>query len=304
MPKGNSLEVGVIGAGTAGLATAIALARAGHAVTVFEKHGALAPLGAGILIQPQGSAALDALGVGAAFHAASVPVMRLIGTCHRNWRIVDIDYGQGEARGVSRAALAQLLLDAALALGVQVRYASPVERVVLHGAQAALVTPLGDRLFDLAVIADGAASTLPAQVGLAVASTVYQWGALWAMFDVAEWAGQALLEQRYRGTRQMYGLMPTARVKNKLRLSMLAPVRGAQLPAVQQGAHALLPGRGWRAVARPAVRAGAEAAGHSAADGAQYRCAAQTGEKNSRAGHGGHARGVTGMPLNSLIGEW
>jgi len=53
MPNGNSLEVGVIGAGTAGLATAIALARAGYAVTVFEKHRALAPLGAGILIQPQ-----------------------------------------------------------------------------------------------------------------------------------------------------------------------------------------------------------------------------------------------------------
>jgi len=57
MPNGNKLEVGVIGAGTAGLATAIALARAGHAVTVFEKHRALAPLGAGILIQPQGIAA-------------------------------------------------------------------------------------------------------------------------------------------------------------------------------------------------------------------------------------------------------
>lgn len=220
MPNGNSLEVGVIGAGTAGLATAIALARAGHAVTVFEKHRALAPLGAGILIQPQGVAALDALGVGAAFHAASVPVTRLVGTCRRNWRIVDIDYGQGEARGVSRTALAQLLLDAALALGVQVRYGNPAERVVAHGAQAAVVTPCEDRRFDLVVVADGAASTLPAQVGLAVASTVYKWGALWAMFDVADWAGQALLEQRYGGTRQMFGLMPTARVKNKLRLSM------------------------------------------------------------------------------------
>ena len=220
MPNGNSLEVGVIGAGTAGLATAIALACAGHAVTVLEKHRALAPLGAGILIQPQGIAALDALGVGAAFHAASVPVTRLIGTCARNWRIVDIDYGQGEARGVSRTALAQLLLDAALGLGVQLRFASPVERVVVHGAQAALVTPHEDRRFDLVVIADGAASTLPAQVGLAVASTVYEWGALWAMFDVADWAGQALLEQRYGGTRRMYGLMPTARVKDKLRLSL------------------------------------------------------------------------------------
>jgi len=242
MPNGNLLEVGVIGAGTAGLATAIALARAGHAVTVFEKHRDLAPLGAGILIQPQGIAALDALGVGAAFHAASVPVTRLIGTCQRNWRIVDIDYGQGEARGVSRTALAQLLLDAALVLGVQVRYASPVERVVVHGAQATVLTSGDDRRFDLVVIADGAASTLPAQVGLAVASTVYEWGALWAMFDVDDWAGQALLEQRYGGTRKMYGLMPTARIGNRLRLSLFW-----SLPCAGYAAWQARPIEDWKA---------------------------------------------------------
>jgi len=242
MPKGNLFEVGIVGAGTAGLATAIALARAGHAVTVFEKHRALAPLGAGILIQPQGIAALDALGVGAAFRAASVPVTRLLGTSHRDWIIVDIDYGAGEARGVSRTALAQLLLDAALALGVRVAYGHPVERVVVHGARAAIVTPHNDKRFDLAVIADGAASTLPAQVGLAVASTVYKWGALWAMFDVEDWAGQALLEQRYHATRKMYGLMPTARVGSKLRLSMFW-----SLPCSAYGAWQARPIEDWKA---------------------------------------------------------
>lgn len=220
MPKRNPLNVGIIGAGTAGLATAIALARAGHAVTVFEKHGALAPLGAGLLIQPQGVAALEELGVGAAFGAASVPVTRLLGTCHRDWTLVDIAYDGAEARGVSRAALSALLLDAALACGARIRYDSPVARVDVCDGQAALHVQGAASLFDLAVIADGAASTLPAQVGLAVASSVYKWGALWAMFDVADWAGQTLLEQRYHATRKMFGLMPTARVGGKLRLSM------------------------------------------------------------------------------------
>jgi hypothetical protein len=64
--------------------------------------------------------------------------------------------------------------------------------------------------FDLAVIADGAASRLPAQVGLAVASTAYAWGALWAMFDVEHWPEETWLAQRYRSTRNMFGLMPTA----------------------------------------------------------------------------------------------
>jgi 2-polyprenyl-6-methoxyphenol hydroxylase-like FAD-dependent oxidoreductase len=219
MPNRNFLSIGIAGAGTAGLASAIALARLGHAVTVFEKHASLSPLGAGLLIQPQGVAALDALGVGAAFHAASVPVTRLLGTCHRNWTLVDIPYHECEARGVSRAALSQLLLDAALVLDVRIRYGCPVEKISVEDERAT-VHAAGASCFDLVVIADGAASTLPAQVGLSVASTVYKWGALWAMFDVAEWDGQALLEQRYHATRRMFGLMPTARVEGKLRLSM------------------------------------------------------------------------------------
>lgn len=220
MPIRNSLNVGIIGAGTAGLASAIALARAGHAVTVFEKHDAPAPLGAGVLIQPQGVAALDALGVGPAFRGASVPVNRLLGTCDRDWTLVDIRYGGIEARGVSRTALAQVLSEAALALGACIRYACRVDRIAVDGGQATVHGPAASSTFDLVVIADGAASTLPAQVGLAVASTVYRWGALWAMFDVEEWAGEMLLEQRYAGTRKMFGLMPTARVDGKLRLSM------------------------------------------------------------------------------------
>ena len=219
MPKSNHLTIGIVGAGTAGLACAIALARLGHAVTVFEKHASLRPLGAGLLIQPQGIAALEALGVGAAFHAASVPVTRLLGTCHRDWTLVDIPYDEFEARGVSRAALSQVLLDAALALGVRIRYGAAVDRITVQGERAT-VHGADAASFDLVVIADGAASTLPAQVGLAVASTVYTWGALWAMFDVADWSGQALLEQRYQGTRRMFGLMPTARVGGRLRLSM------------------------------------------------------------------------------------
>jgi 2-polyprenyl-6-methoxyphenol hydroxylase-like FAD-dependent oxidoreductase len=114
MPKSNHLAIGIVGAGTAGLASAIALARLGHAVTVYEKHRSLSPLGAGLLIQPQGVAAFEALGVGPAFHAASVPVTRLLGTCHRNWTLVDIPYDATEARGVSRAALSEVLLSRAL----------------------------------------------------------------------------------------------------------------------------------------------------------------------------------------------
>jgi 2-polyprenyl-6-methoxyphenol hydroxylase-like FAD-dependent oxidoreductase len=215
-----AISVGIIGAGTAGLASAIALAKAGHAVTVFEKHASLEPLGAGLLIQPQGVASLDALGVGAAFRAASVPVTRLLGTCHRGWTLVDISYDASEARGVSRGALSSLLLDAALAAGVEVRYSSSVDEIMPLDEGATFSVNGQAHRFDLVVIADGAASRLPAQAGLAVASRQYEWGALWAMFDVEDWPDAAVLGQRYQSTSKMFGLMPTARVDGKLRLSM------------------------------------------------------------------------------------
>ena len=232
--RGRPLHIGIVGAGTAGLAAAIALARAGHRVTVFEKHKALTALGAGLLIQPQGVAALEALGVGAAFSAASVPVDRLLGICHRNWTLVDVAYAEAQARGVSRAALSQLLHEAALPAGVQLRYDSPVERLVGGAAQAELYIRGEAAAFDLVVIADGAASQLPAQAGLAVASTSYPWGALWAMFDVEDWPDATCLAQRYHATRKMFGLMPTARVNGKLRLSMFWSLPRSEYEAWKQ----------------------------------------------------------------------
>ena len=53
----------IIGAGTAGLATAILLARQGHLVTIFEQVDELAPVGAGLLLQPAGLAVFEHLGV-------------------------------------------------------------------------------------------------------------------------------------------------------------------------------------------------------------------------------------------------
>jgi 2-polyprenyl-6-methoxyphenol hydroxylase-like FAD-dependent oxidoreductase len=216
------LNIGIIGAGTAGLATAIAFSRLGHTVKVFEKHPALATLGAGLLIQPQGVRALHELGVGNEFESASVPIERLLGKNHRGWRLVDVAYPTHHARAVSRSVLANILLRAAVEAGAEVRFSTNIERVeadsscnfgLIHSATESM-------RFDLIVIADGASSILPEQVGLAVPSTIYKWGALWAMFDVDHWPDERVLLQRFRTTRQMFGLMPTERCGSKLRLSL------------------------------------------------------------------------------------
>lgn len=220
MPAHSSkLRIGIVGAGTAGLATAIAFARFGHDVQVFEKHDSLATLGAGLLIQPQGVAALAELGAGPDFLNASVPIHQLLGKNHRDWTLVNIPYREQEARAVSRSALAHLLLKAALNAGAKVQFGARVDSVEVEGGKGVACIEGRRVLFDVLVIANGASSVLPTQAGLAVSATQYKWGALWGMFDVAGWAGERILEQRFKTTRKMYGLMPTEQVGDMLRLS-------------------------------------------------------------------------------------
>ncbi|MBE1532127.1 FAD-dependent monooxygenase [Actinomadura algeriensis] len=60
----------VVGAGIAGLASAVSLARAGWTVAVLERAEAFGEVGAGLAITRNGMAALDALDVGEAVRAA------------------------------------------------------------------------------------------------------------------------------------------------------------------------------------------------------------------------------------------
>lgn len=213
-------RVGIVGAGTAGLATAIALARGGHEVRVFEKHPSLATLGAGVLIQPQGVAALEDLGVGPAFEAASVPIARLEGLNERGWKLVDIAYRELEARAVSRSALGEVLHQECLRLGVDLQFGVDAGKVKVEDGRGVIEANGTPQQFDFVVIANGAASHLPLDCGLAVPSRPYAWGALWSLIDLPSWHAPTELLQRYGGTRHMFGIMPTQQLPAALRVSL------------------------------------------------------------------------------------
>ncbi|MGO4394363.1 FAD-dependent oxidoreductase [Variovorax sp. M-6] len=224
LPK--ELEIGIAGAGPAGLATSIALARLGHRVEVFEKHPTLEPLGAGLLIQPQGLRALEELGVRREFDEVSVPIGRLLGTSHRGWRVVEINYGDAPARAVSRAMLARVLYKAAQSAGVHFSLARQVESLDVADGRARAMTKTGSSDFDLFAIADGAASRLRESAGLAGPSRTYRWGALWGQFWVPAWKDSGVLLQRFRGTSEMMGLLPTEISGSAVRLSFFWSIRG------------------------------------------------------------------------------
>lgn len=76
MPGSASTRLGilVVGAGISGLASARALALEGHQVRIVEKASHLRPLGAGLLLQGNALAALDALGLGGTVRKIGAPL--------------------------------------------------------------------------------------------------------------------------------------------------------------------------------------------------------------------------------------
>ncbi len=124
---GGMAPVTIVGAGIAGLACALALARRGARVRVLERAPALAPVGAGIQISPNGVRVLDALGLAAPLRAASLGNRAVIlarGPSGR--RVVRMDLDETAYRLVHRADLIELLAGAARDAGVEIAFGQPV----------------------------------------------------------------------------------------------------------------------------------------------------------------------------------
>jgi 2-polyprenyl-6-methoxyphenol hydroxylase-like FAD-dependent oxidoreductase len=119
-------DIAIAGCGVAGLACAILLRRQGARVVVYDKLERPSPLGSGLILQPVGLHALDALGVGDAIRALGAPIERLYGRVVPSQQVVlDVRYralGADAPTGVAvhRGALFQVLYEAALGASVQI----------------------------------------------------------------------------------------------------------------------------------------------------------------------------------------
>jgi 2-polyprenyl-6-methoxyphenol hydroxylase-like FAD-dependent oxidoreductase len=196
-----SQRIAIVGAGFAGLASATLLARAGHQVTVFEKFATPQAVGAGILIQPTGLAAMRTLGIYDDILAHGARVHNLSGVSHKGRQVLDIRYERWQSGsfgvGLHRGALFSALWKSAAEADVK----------IVTGQELTRLEELKD--YDLRVIADGANSQLRGQTGLAFKDKLYPWGAVWAVLpDPAQHYGSTLW-QWCRQANQMLGIMPT-----------------------------------------------------------------------------------------------
>ena len=207
-----SAQIAVVGAGTAGAAVATLLARAGHAVTVFERVPEPKPVGAGITLQPTGQAALRRLGVLDEVVARGARLDRL--TCIRANRrpLVDLPYAEIDpglyGLGTHRGNLFRTLFGALQSSGAVVRCGVAVTATEVDARGRWLICER-ERLgpFDLVIAADGSISELHG-AARKVKTTPYPWGALWIVAADSGFAADRRIYQVVDGANTMLGFLP------------------------------------------------------------------------------------------------
>ncbi|MFA6289875.1 MAG: NAD(P)/FAD-dependent oxidoreductase [Opitutaceae bacterium] len=210
------LRVGIVGAGTAGPAAAVLLARAGHHVTLFERAPVNLPVGAGFLLQPTGMKVLRQLDLLATLLPQTAPIRRLHCLDGRSRALLNLDYEEVAAglrgAGTHRAALLGVLLKAATDAGAVIRWGHPISALQREpDGRPVLCDGRGERHgpFDLVLLCDGAQSALRAQSGIPCRVDRYPWGALWFIGKRPEAFADDTLWQRVGTTRELVGFLPT-----------------------------------------------------------------------------------------------
>ncbi|MBW8302423.1 MAG: FAD-dependent monooxygenase [Brevundimonas sp.] len=203
-------DIAVVGAGPAGLAVALMVARLGRRVMVHERFATPRPVGAGFMLQPTGLHVLDGLGLTPRVETCGQRIDHIFGREARRGRVVlDVRYGDlrhpRPAIGIHRAAMFAILFEACVEAGVDFE----TDREIVGADAGRLIDSSGRRSapFNLVVDASGARSAIAS--GMGVERRDLAWGALWT---TVPWPGAPFdptaLEQVYLGASRMLGVLP------------------------------------------------------------------------------------------------
>lgn len=219
----NHLRFAIVGAGTAGIATAILLAQQGIKVTLFEKAKSLDPVGAGLLLQPSGLAVFEHLGILDQTLKFGAKVTGLEGRLPNQKLLVNSHYEQAHPNfygiGIHRATLCHILEIKAKAYAELItwsldtdiqRYEESNHEVRLFGEKS---KQSFSEKFDGLVIANGARSELRPRQWVKI-DKAYPWGAKWIIVPECQALNPEILHQFHDRSQIMLGILPTGTTPN------------------------------------------------------------------------------------------
>lgn len=234
-----ALRVAIVGSGSAGPATAIFLARAGHEVVLFERAREELAVGAGFLLQPTGLAVLRDLNLHEEVLEAAEKIHGLYCETKTGGVLLDLKYAELEeglfGLGTHRATFLRILLHGMEDAGAAVSWGAEATDLREENGKRYLVFADGreEGPFDLVVLADGARSRLRDQTGIPSRVDRYPWGALWFIGKRTSEFSRDQLWQKVGSTRELCGFLPTG-TKEDL-LSMFWSVRmDDPLPSLEE----------------------------------------------------------------------
>jgi 2-polyprenyl-6-methoxyphenol hydroxylase-like FAD-dependent oxidoreductase len=215
-----NLRIGIVGAGTGGLAAAAFLARNGHHVQLLERFDEARPVGAGLLLQPTGLACLAQLGLDGRARTLGATIHDLEGRTVGGRRVLAMDYRRLRPHlfglGIHRASLFTLLHDEVVRLGIPIATGVEAVRVEHHANRRSVIVDKQGRHhgpYDLVVDASGMRSPLRRLLGGRIRDRQFTYGAIWAALPITDrWQRRTTLMQRYDGAPVMIGVLPIGRL--------------------------------------------------------------------------------------------
>lgn len=214
-----ALNLAIVGAGPAGLASALYANRAGHHVTIFEQFDQPAPVGSGLMLQPTGLSVLADIGLIDAIMALGNRIDRLYGENSKTGGVVlDVRYdalNKGRfGLAVHRAALFSVLYEAVQAAHIVIKTQHDIIGFENGVDGAMLFDRLGNMLgpFDLVIDCSGARSKLRKFSSEPKPPRTLTYGALWATLNYVDIGlDKQALVQRYDHASVMIGVLPMGR---------------------------------------------------------------------------------------------
>lgn len=252
-------RIAIIGAGTAGLATATLLGRQGHDVTLIERASALTPVGAGILLQPSGVGVLADMGCLPHMQDYGQRIDALYGWTQTGRAIMQVKYAHLKepqdlfGLGVHRAALCHVLDTALTAVPHRRWFGCDVSDIDQGEREAVVSFQQGEdqhqEAFDAVLVANGSASQLrPAS--LVRYNRQYPWGAMWLIRPLTDQLAtfhQPYLQQRYHSASVMVGALPTGRLPGDDATRMLSLFWSLPVSAIPQWQNQEIDFAAWKA---------------------------------------------------------